>query len=306
MAGSQWYYMKSTMLGEEETGPISDKELLQLARDGKIKPQTAISSPTKTKGWVQASAVSALVKAYQEGMQHREEAKQRVKQEKQQLIDQRKQQVSDQRNQALTYARQISDDDRVDLVLKVAEQTRGVMTDEEKIDYIAIQKKLVAVTTQPDSVVLTNRRIIFYRAKVLGRFEFQDLLWLYVGRVDLSQQLMSSTLSVQAQNGAVFRMENINKESAQKLYRIAQHRTEQMIEIRRQRYMEEQRAGASNININQSAPMQSDSGMIDANPPVAAKPSLEDRLKKLKTLFENDLISESEFERRKLEILDEI
>ncbi|WP_227009050.1 PH domain-containing protein [Christiangramia fulva] len=51
-----------------------------------------------------------------------------------------------------------------------------LLTREEKIEYIAVQKK-PAVNLSPDSIALTNKHIIFCRSRSFGfSMDFQDFL----------------------------------------------------------------------------------------------------------------------------------
>lgn len=315
---TQWYWMKSGMIGDSQEGPVTDRQLMELARQGKVKPETQISSPQKTKGqWIPASRIAALVKAYDDARQEEENQRAIIAEQKQQAKatqvaarQEEKVQRNSQINQSRDWARQISDDDRVDLVLEIANQLQTILVKDEVIEYIAIQKKLVAVTVKPDAVVVTNRRIIIYKSKILGRFDFTDCLWLNISDCHLSQQMMTSTISFTNSDGHHAQMENLHKTAAARLYQIAQQREEEMIEFRRKRYMEEQAAGASQINVvNAGTPqapqsIPSQPAILDASAKPAA--SLEERLLKLKSLSEAGLITSDEFEKRKAEILSEL
>jgi hypothetical protein len=71
-------------------------------------------------------------------------------------------------------------------VRKILPKITELLTKEEAIDYIAVQKKLV-VNISPDAVVLTNKRIIFVQPSLFG-MKFQDFPWREVQDVHMSEQ----------------------------------------------------------------------------------------------------------------------
>lgn len=177
---------------------------------------------------------------------------------------------------------------------KVITRIEGILTSGEKIEHLAVQKKPV-ITVSPDSLVLTNKRIIIFRPKNMGlTMSFWDILWKDVQDCHIKENLLGSDFRIKNTAGktAGF-ITSLPKEQARKLYRIAQEREEQMIEYRRQRSMEESRAGAANVVVSGSQNQE-------------AKPKVDDpmeKLKQLKQMFENELISSEEYESKKAEIL---
>jgi hypothetical protein len=57
-------------------------------------------------------------------------------------------------------------------VRKILPKVTELLTKEEVIEYVAVQKKLV-VNISPDAIVLTNRRYIVVRPGLFG-MQFQD------------------------------------------------------------------------------------------------------------------------------------
>ena len=85
---------------------------------------------------------------------------------------------------------------------------------------------------------------------------------------------------------------------SRKIYRIAQEMEENMVELRRNRSMEETRAGASNIVVNN-----------DIGGPVSQPLPITDDgdmavLTKLKKMFDAGLIDQPEYDSKKREILE--
>lgn len=96
-----------------------------------------------------------------------------------------------------------------DVVRKVMKTVDGLLTEGEKVDYVGVQKKPV-VTLAPDAVVLTNKRFMIVRPKLLG-MTFQDHLWVDVVNVHLSEQFLGATISCQLLNGTVIAVDYIPK-----------------------------------------------------------------------------------------------
>ena len=107
------------------------------------------------------------------------------------------------------------------------------------------------------------------------------------------------------------------KIQGRKLYQYAQERKEAEREARRQRELEEKRAESGSISLDgragtpaQTITPESQSAPVVAAPPVQAeapKPDeLTEKLKKLKMLFDNGLISQEEYNHKKLELLSDL
>jgi hypothetical protein len=178
-------------------------------------------------------------------------------------------------------------------VEKIYGKLSGLLMNGEEINYIAVQKK-PAVNLSPDCVALTNKRIIFCRPKNLGlSMEFQDFIWKDVRDCHMKEGIFGAEFSIQTTRGSVIKMDYLPKIQARKLYIHAQEKEEEQVEYRRQLDLEERRATAGNVVLN-------------ANAPVQAQPNPEDvmqSLQKLKSLLENQLITEEEFNTKKAEIL---
>ena len=71
-----WYYMKTSVLGENQEGPLQEQVFLKLATTGEIDKDTKISSPTRTKGqWISAQAIPSLMAKINEGKLNRKAEK---------------------------------------------------------------------------------------------------------------------------------------------------------------------------------------------------------------------------------------
>jgi DNA-directed RNA polymerase subunit RPC12/RpoP len=170
-----------------------------------------------------------------------------------------------------------------------------VLTKEERIAYIAVQSKPV-INVTPDAVVLTNRRFIVYRPKVLGRVDFEDYIWRDLADVRLKEGILGATITLQTLCGQKVEMDYLPKPQARRVYAIAQEMEERVREERRLRDMEEKRAAAGGVIIQGALPMPPGSPVGAAEDPVQ-------KLKQLKDMLEAGLITQGEYEAKRQVIL---
>ncbi|MBV6880689.1 PH domain-containing protein [Epilithonimonas ginsengisoli] len=182
-------------------------------------------------------------------------------------------------------------------VEKIIEKVTDLLTNGETIEYIAVQNK-PAINISPDSIVLTNKRIIFFRSKSFGLVtDFQDYLWKDVGESHISEAILGSTFKMTAVSGFVETIDYIPKSQARKLYQYAQAKEEEMIEFRRQKELEDKRATSGGITVN-TQPEQKE----EPKKEIPTEDPME-TLMKLKAYLDNDLISAEDYEAKKKEIL---
>lgn len=189
----------------------------------------------------------------------------------------------------------LNEDQDPNAIEKVADKIYGILMTGEEIEYIAVQKK-PAVNFSPDCVALTNKRIIFCRPKNFGlSMDFQDFLWKDVLDCHIKEGMLGSEFLLKTVKNRVYTMDYLPKNQARKLYTVAQEQEEIQREYRRQRELEEIRAGAGNVNVTAgpaAAPVQA----TQADDPIAT-------LQKLKTLLDSGLITQTEFDTKKQEVL---
>jgi hypothetical protein len=193
-----------------------------------------------------------------------------------------------------TLSRFLGDDQDPAVVDKVVKKAMALLTRGEEIEYIGVQKKPI-VTISPDTVLLTNKRFIIFRPKIMG-MTFEDYVWRDVTDVHMSEQMLSATITCTITGGNKLEIDSIPKKQARKIYTYAQEVEERMHEERRARSMEEMRAGAGGVVIQ--SPMNA--------PQQAVVPPTEDpvaTLGKLKQMLEAGYIEASEYEIKKAEIL---
>ncbi len=199
---------------------------------------------------------------------------------------------------------------------KVYSRLVDLLTTDEEILYIAVQKKPV-VNILPDCIALTNKRILFFTPANLGlSMKFVDFVWKDIIDVQTKEEILGAVFSVKTANGAEMGVDYLPKLQARKLYQYAQERKEAEREARRLRDLEEKRAESGAVQFENPAahvayqPVAPVQAVITPEPIVAkpveaeAKPDeLTEKLKKLKTLFDHGLISQEEYNQKKMDLL---
>jgi hypothetical protein len=189
-------------------------------------------------------------------------------------------------------------------VEKLLEKINSLLTSQESVQYIAVQKK-PAVNFSPDCIALTNRRIIFCRPKNFGlSMDFQDYSWVDVADCHIKEGIFGATFTMKTVRSFTNMMDYLPKAQARKLYQFAQEIEEQMRGLRREKDLETRRASAGGVTVNNATPIiaqpqqfqQQSPQLIENEDPFSL-------LQKLKGLMENGIISPEEFEEKKSQIL---
>lgn len=184
------------------------------------------------------------------------------------------------------------------LVEKMVGRVREICTSGEEILYLAMQSKPIA-NFSPDCVVLSNKRFIIYRVKMLGRVTFYDCLWKDSKNVHMKENILGAEISFESKSGRKETIDYLPKSQARKIYRIGQEMEEEAIASRRKMELEALQAGADKTVINKvisSTPQASSGGQED----ILA------RMAKLKSLLDNGLISQDELQAKRSQLLDSI
>lgn len=193
-------------------------------------------------------------------------------------------------------ARSFSNEDQdPNVVQGVLERVQQILTSDEKILYVAVQKKPV-LTITPDSVVLTNRRFILYRPRLLGRVSFEDYPWRDLLDAKLKENVLGSTLSLKTVGDAVVSVDHLPRAQARRLYAFTQEMEERVREERRARELEDKRAAAGGVVV---------SGMPGAASSTEAGGTSDpaQRLKALKEMYDAGLITAGEYEAKRADII---
>jgi hypothetical protein len=201
-------------------------------------------------------------------------------------------------------------------VEKVYSRLTDLLNSGEELLYIAVQKKPL-VNLFPDCIALTNNRILFFTAANLGlTLKFVDFVWKDIIDVNTKEELIGAVFSIRATNGAEMGVDYLPKVQARKLYQYAQERKEKEREARRLRDLEEKRAESGSVQFEtpatstyQAAPHIELSVPVIPSPVINEEPKadeLTEKLKKLRALFDKGLISQEEYNHKKLELLSDL
>jgi hypothetical protein len=212
----------------------------------------------------------------------------------------------------------LQDDQDPKAVEKVYTRLVDLLTTGEEVIYIATQKKPL-VNLLPDCIAITNKRVLFFTPANLGlSIKFVDFVWKDVVDVYTKEEIIGAIFSVKTTNGAEMGVDYLPKIQARKLYQYAQDRKESEREARRLRDLEEKRAESGSMQFE--TPVNAPAATFHVTPAVQepeVKPEpivreepkpdiLTEKLKKLKTLFDNGLISQEEYNHKKLELLSDL
>lgn len=104
---------------------------------------------------------------------------------------------------------------------KVTSKLHDLLMKGEEIGYIAVQKK-PALTVFPDSIVLTNKRIIICQPKNLGlSMDFTDYTWDNVAGAFVKENILGSEFSFNTNTDLSISIDYIPKIQARKIYTYA-------------------------------------------------------------------------------------
>ena len=177
----------------------------------------------------------------------------------------------------------------------IHDKVAQILTSEERIQYIAVQRRPV-INIAPDAVVLTNRRFIIYHQRLFGRVHFEDYVWRELNDVQLREGLLTSTVHFQITDDVPISLDWLPKTHARRVYAVAQEMEERVREERRLRGIEEKRAAAGGVFIQGGAlPGAAGLGAHDEDPVQ--------KLKQLKEMLDAGLITPGEYEAKRQTIL---
>jgi len=203
----------------------------------------------------------------------------------------------------------LNDQQDAKAVEKVYSRLQELLPPGETALYIATQKKPL-VNLLPDCLVVTNRRIFVFTPANLGlSIKFVDFIWKDVAEVNTKEEIIGAVFTIKTKNGTETGVDYLPKAQARKLYQYAQECKEN------ERLREEKQA----MIINQAS-QAAEANRAPAPAPVAAPPvptpalvvpapepakpdELTEKLKKLKMLFDNGLISQEEYNQKKMDLL---
>lgn len=209
------------------------------------------------------------------------------------------------------------------IIEKVYGKIRDMLTANESLNYIAVQKK-PAVNLFPDSITVSNKRIFLGEFTKLGfATNFEIFAWKDIKDIAFKEEIFGSKVTVIPFTGENLTIDYIPKVQARKLYQLIKTALD---ENKQQKGSEKETIIIEHKPVIQQAPVKStepsptDPSLKkpvvgkDAHDPSPASPltsPVEDdevtrKLKKLKNLFDKQLISQAEYESKKADILKEL
>lgn len=120
----------------------------------------------------------------------------------------------------------LNEDQDPKAIEKITEKLTDLLMKGEEIGYIGVQKK-PALTVFPDSIVMTNKRIIICKPKNLGlSMSFTDYDWNEIVAPMVKENLLGSEFSFVTKTDITETIDYIPKNQARKLYTFAKEQLE--------------------------------------------------------------------------------
>jgi hypothetical protein len=207
---------------------------------------------------------------------------------------------------------------------KAVEKVLGKLTDmlssNEELIYLAVQKK-PAVNLLPDCIAVSSKRIFYCEPANFGiTMNFKDISWKSIKEVSFKEEIFGSKFICVPQHGENIVTEYIPKVQARKLYQAAYEQLENYRDAQAQAQAEEKRQSGGpllepvfngTIEIEEAQVVETaelDEPAAPTMPQGAPVEEPEDettlKLRKLKTLYDKQLITQEEYEAKKASILD--
>ncbi|WP_276089595.1 PH domain-containing protein [Pedobacter sp. JY14-1] len=209
----------------------------------------------------------------------------------------------------------LSDEQDPKAVEKVLGKLNDMLTQGEELIYLAVQKK-PAVNLLPDCIAVSTKRMFYCTPGNLGfTMNFKDISWKSIKEVSFKEEIFGSKFICVPLQGENIVTEYIPKVQARKLYQAAYAQLEEYKEQLRQTELEERRSSTSPVTVNTAPAAEpvEERPVPPApvfSPPAAPVQEQEDettlKLRKLKTLYDKQLITLEEYESKKADILDSL
>ncbi len=115
----------------------------------------------------------------------------------------------------------LNEDQDPKAIEKITAKLANLLMTNEEVGYIAVQKK-PAVTILPDSIVVTNKRIILCKPKNLGlSMEFVDYDWDDIAASFVKEGILGSDFTFSTKSDLTHTVDYLPKNQARKLYTYA-------------------------------------------------------------------------------------
>ena len=219
----------------------------------------------------------------------------------------------------------LNEDQDPKAIEKITSKLENLLMSNEEVGYIAVQKK-PAITVFPDSVVVTNKRIILCKPKNLGlSMEFVDYDWDDIAGTFVKEGLLGSDFTFSTKTELTHTVDYLPKNQARKLYTYAKEQLDLLkngvatpnvnlvpdteLEAQVEEIPTEEVTHFTEIMPMETVPAVQDTEIEEPIPPHEKKLSdlskdeLFDKLNNYKKLLDNGLILQGEYDRLKNEIL---
>ena len=225
----------------------------------------------------------------------------------------------------------LNEDQDPKAIEKITAKLNDLLMKNEQIGYIGVQKK-PAITVFPDSIVMTNKRIIMCKPKNLGlSMDFIDYDWDDISGTFVKENILGSQFLFSTKTELVIDIDYIPKSQARKLYTYAKEQldilknpvleniviepieTTSPIEAFEEPTFVEEFETEEVTDFAEMLPMQTQDLEIYEEPSTTAtqneKPTQDELFAKLqnyKKLLDNGLIMQGEYDAFKKEILSQM
>ena len=194
---------------------------------------------------------------------------------------------------------------------KVMSKLSDLLMKNEEIGYIAVQKK-PAITVLPDSIVVTNKRIIICQPKNLGlSMNFTDYSWDEIESTFVKEGILGSDFSFVTKTSLSVTIEYIPKVQGRKMYAFAKEQIDLLkgvsgstTNLAVEEVDTEEVTSFAEIMPTQSTSF-SEFSSVDIDKPLneLSSDELFEKLQNYKKLLDNGLILQGEYDALKKEIL---
>jgi len=221
----------------------------------------------------------------------------------------------------------LNEDQDPKAIEKITAKLENLLMTNEEVGYIAVQKK-PAVNLLPDSIVVTNKRIILCKPKNLGlSMEFVDYSWDNVIGTFVKEGILGAEFTFQTEFELSHTIDYLPKNQARKLYTYAKEQMDlqkngNTVTVKAQFVPTDTEKELEHIEEVEAEEVKSFTEIMPATPFIAhaeeskteipptekklhelSQEELFDKLQNYKKLLDNGLILQGEYDAMKKEIL---
>jgi hypothetical protein len=217
----------------------------------------------------------------------------------------------------------LNEDQDPKAIEKITSKLENLLMSNEEIGYIAVQKK-PAVTIFPDSIVVTNKRIILCKPKNLGlSMEFIDYDWDDIAGSFVKEGILGADFTFTTHSDLTHTVDYLPKNQARKLYTYAKEQLDVLKNPKAAPFVEEVKLESPANDLIEEVQTEevthfaelipSNDGIRDTEVEASiseekglahlSHDELFGKLQNYKKLLDNGLILQGEYDRLKSEIL---